>query len=92
MKKYFPWSLFLAMAIIIVVLCGLLRQARGEEDVWACYGSARYQAMSSNWPQCNEFCGKVKSYLQTHTEAEGRAKAAELHLPNWLIRKAEKCL
>lgn len=90
-RRFFPWGLFLVLAALLLLgTCDI--RAHAEEDVWACYGSARYQAMYSNWPTCDDFCGKVKSYMQMHTEAEARAAAAEKHLPEWLIKKAEKCL
>lgn len=90
-RKFFPWALFLVLALVLA----LGAKAHGEEDVWACYGAQRYQAMSSAWPACNEMstlCLRVRQYLGSHTEAEGRAKAVELNAPAWLVRRAEKCI
>lgn len=36
-------------------------------------------------------CSTLKAYLSTHTRAEAYAKAKELHLPKWIITRAEKC-
>ena len=92
-RRFFPWALFLALATLLA-LGAMIVHAHGEEDVYACYGSSRYQAMSDAWPACDErtFCDKVKFYLQTHTEAEARAVAVEKHLPQWIVRKAERCV
>ena len=68
---------------------------QAEADVWACYGSARYEAMSSAWTPCNEMselCLRVRNYLQSHTADEARATARAKHIPEWIIRKAERCL
>lgn len=89
-KRLFPWALFLVLTALLLV--GSCSFAHGESDVYACYGSGRYEAMQRGWPACNEMCGKLKAYLQGHSEAEARAKAAEMHLPKWIIRKAEACL
>lgn len=88
-KALFPWALFLVLALVLAFAA---TKVHAEEDLWACYGSGRYQAMSSAWPPCNEMCGKLKAYMQMHTEAEARAKAVEMKLPRWVIRKAERCL
>jgi hypothetical protein len=93
-RKFFPWSLFLGLAVVFA-LATFIARAHGEEDVWACYGSGRYQAMSSGWPQCNEMsrlCLRVRDYLNSHTVEEGRAEAKAKHIPQWLINKAEKCI
>jgi hypothetical protein len=37
-------------------------------------------------------CDNLRSYLQSHTEAEARAEAVAKHLPQWVVRKAEKCM
>jgi len=87
-KRLFPWLLFLVLAAAFALAATRVHAA---EDVYACYGSARYQAMSSAWPPCNEICGRLKAYLVSHTEAEARAEAVARHLPAWLIRKAEAC-
>jgi hypothetical protein len=92
-KRFFPWSLFLIAALFFVLASVVV--GHSEEDVWACYGGGRYQAMSSGWPQCNEMstlCLKVREYLNTHTEEEGRAEAVAKHIPQWLIAKAERCV
>ena len=90
-KRFFPWALFLVIAgLLVLATC-----AHAEEDVWACYGSQRYQAMSSGWVQCNEMstlCGRVRQYLNSHTVEEGRAEATRLNLPAWLRAKAERCV
>lgn len=93
-KRFFPWALFLALAALCAL--GAITLAHSEEDIWACYGSQRYQAMSSGWPPCNtpksELCQRVEQYLLGHTLEEGRAKAVELGVPAWLVRRAERCL
>jgi hypothetical protein len=66
-KKFFPWALFLALALMFSILAA--RTARSEGDVWACYGSARYQAMSSEWPQCNKPGGRLAAFCQAHPKA-----------------------
>ncbi len=93
-KQLFPWSLFLVVAALLL-LASCYRKAHAEEDIWACYGSARYEAMSSGWTPCNEMstlCVKVREYLQSHSAAEARAQAVAKHIPTWLIRKAERCI
>lgn len=92
-NRLFPWSLFLALAAMFAI--GSCSLARASDDNWACYGAARYQAMSSGWTACNEMstlCVKVREYLQTHTEAEARAQAEANHIPSWVIHKAERCV
>lgn len=89
-RRLFPWALFLVLAALFTF--GAIRQARSEADIWACYGGQRYQAQSSAWPPCNEICGRVKAYVEAHGEDEARAEAKRQHLPQWLIRKAEKCV
>lgn len=91
-KRFFPWALFLALAALLVFAS---TKVRAEEDVWACYNSQRYQAMSSGWPQCNELstlCSRVQQYLGSHTVEEGRAEAKKLNAPDWLVRRAERCI
>lgn len=93
-KRLFPWSLFLLVAILFMVASCAIAHGE-EEDVWACYGGGRYQAMSSGWPQCNEMstlCLRVREYLNSHTEAEGKAEALARHIPQWLVAKAERCI
>jgi hypothetical protein len=87
-------TLIVSMLVIITVILFWCRFGYAEEDIWACYGSQRYEAMSSGWPACNErtFCDKLKVYLKNHTEAEARAEAVAKHLPQWVVRKAEKCM
>lgn len=89
-KRLFPWGLFLAAAALL--LLATCARAYAEKDVFECYGPARYQAMSSAWPPCNEICGQLKGYLQTHTEAEARAAAIEKHIPAWIVKRAERCI
>ncbi len=95
-RRLFPWALFLVLAVLLTIAgCVLARPAHAEEDHWACYGSARYEAMSSGWTPCNEMnslCDKLKAYLVTHSRAEARAEAIEKHVPQWLVHKAERCL
>jgi hypothetical protein len=89
----FPWVIFLMLAVLFLI--GVSRHAHAEEDIWACYGASRYQAMSSGWVPCNEMstlCSRVHQYLQTHTIEEGRAEATQIHLPQWLRTKAERCI
>jgi hypothetical protein len=42
-------------------------------------------------PPAHLTCQFVRDYVRKHGEAEARAKAAELHIPEWLIKKAESC-
>jgi hypothetical protein len=90
----FPWVIFLMLTVLFLI--GISRRhAHAEEDVWACYGSQRYQAMSSSWPACNEMstlCVRVQQYLQSHTVEEGRAEGVKLNIPQWLRSKAERCV
>lgn len=94
-KRFFPWALFLVLAALLAFAAS---RVHAEEDVWACYGSQRYQAMSSNWVQCNEMgrkgelCSRVEQYLLSHTVEEGRAEAAKNNVPAWLRAKAERCI
>jgi len=91
-KRLFPWALFLVLAALFAFAA---TRVHAEEDVWACYASQRYQAMSSGWPQCNEMselCSRVRQYLNSHTVEEGRAEAVRLNLPAWLRAKAERCV
>jgi hypothetical protein len=93
-RRYFPWSLFLAAAAML--LLASCYSAHAEEDVWACYGSARYQAMSAAWTPCNEMskiCIRVRAYLaEGHTPDEGRALAKSMKVPQWIVNRAERCL
>jgi hypothetical protein len=97
-KHYFPWALFLALAALLAMGAMMVHAHAAdlpEPSKFACYGSAREEAMSSGWTPCDEMntlCDKVKAYLTTHTKAEAYAAAAEKHLPQWLIRKAERCV
>jgi hypothetical protein len=50
-KRLFPWALFLVLAAAFAFAAG---RVHAEEDLYACYGSSRYQAMYSSWPECNE--------------------------------------
>jgi hypothetical protein len=77
-KRCFPWALFLALAVVLAISACSLRSARGGEKPW--FNPAEWT------------CEKLKGYLATHNEAEARAKAAELHLPKWIIRRAERCV
>jgi hypothetical protein len=92
-KRLFPWALFLVLAALFAFAA---TRVHAEEDVWACYGSARYEAMSSAWTPCNEMsriCIKVREYIsQGHTIEEGRVLAQSKHIPQWIIKKAERCL
>ena len=92
-KNFFPWAILLVIAALFTL--GACSIAYAETDVWACYGSARYEAMSSSWTPCTEMsklCLKVREYLQSHTADEARATARAKHIPEWIIRKAERCL
>lgn len=90
-KRLFPWALFAVLAVVFFLAA--MATARGEPDIWACYGAQRYEAMSSSWPPCNEVCGRVKAFVEQHGGAEGaRAEAKRIGLPKWMIRKAEKCV
>lgn len=91
-KRFFPWALFLVVAGLLLLAT---KYAHAEEDIWACYGPARYEAMSSSWTPCNEMntiCEKVAAYLTHHTVEEGRAEARAKHVPEWIIRKGERCI
>lgn len=89
-KRLFPWALFLVLAGLFAI--GAIALAHAEEDVYACYGPARYVAMSAAWPACAEICAATREYLKTHTIEEGRAEARTKHIPEWIIKKAERCL
>lgn len=85
----------LASWLVATLLIGTINCAKAEEDVWACYASQRYQAMSSSWPPCNELstiCLRVQEYLKSHTVEEGRAEGVRLGVPRWLRNRAERCL
>lgn len=93
-KRFFPWALFLALAALLAYGA---TKVHAEEDVWACYNSQRYQAMSSGWPQCNELkksyiCGRVQQYLQSHTVEQSREEAKKQNVPAWLVAKMERCV
>jgi hypothetical protein len=92
-REKFPWVIFFLLTVLFLI--GVSRHAHSEEDIWACYASQRYQAMSSGWPACNEMsylCSRVQQYLQSHTIEEGRAEGEKLHIPQWLRAKAERCI
>lgn len=78
-RRLFPWALFLFLAALFAL--GALSEARGDD------AHPRQAASSWHWT-----CDDLRAYLSTHTEAEARAEAVARHLPQWLIRKAEKCL
>lgn len=78
-KKFFPWSLFLVMAVVLFL--GAMKLAHGEEAIVV------KKPSWSDWT-----CDNLRTYLATHTEAEARAQAALMHLPKWVIKRAEKCL
>lgn len=77
-KRLFPWGLFLFLAFIFAGLA--ISRAHGEE----------VRKPPSTWSSWS--CDMVKSYLTTHTIAEARAEAVAHHVPQWIIRKAEKCI
>lgn len=81
-KRLFPWGLFLVLAIVFSIgACSLAR------------GAAMWPTTEKPWFDPAEWtCEKLRGYLATHSEAEARAKAAELHLPKWIIRRAERCV
>jgi hypothetical protein len=79
-KKFFPWALFLVVAALFML--GSCVIAHSEEPV------PKPTPLSyADWT-----CEKLRGYLATHSEAEARATAIEMHLPKWLVRKAEKCI
>jgi hypothetical protein len=81
-KRFFPWALFLVLAALFAVGACSMAHAGGlwpRED--------KPSLSISDWT-----CERVRAYLATHTEAEARAQAAELHLPKWVIRRAERCV
>lgn len=103
LKRYFPWALFLVLAALFsLAACSL---ARGD-DKPPCYGQTVDDHTYTAWPECRKpqpepkpsfsvadwTCEKLRDYLSTHTEAEARAQAVEMHLPKWIIRKAERCI
>jgi hypothetical protein len=96
-KRLFPWTLFLALTVLLL-LASMVVNARGADmqDVWACYGRAREEAISMKLTPCNEMsqiCVKVREFLSSgHTIEEGRALAIEKHIPGWIIAKAERCV
>lgn len=91
-KRLFPWALFLVTAALLLLAT---KYVRAEGDIWACYGSQRYQAMSSSWIPCTEMstlCKSVREYLVNHTVEQGRAEAEKPNVPGWLRAKAERCI
>lgn len=95
-KGFFPWALFLALAVLLLLASMIVRAEAQEPDVWACYGPAREEAISMHLTPCNEMsniCVRVREFLSSgHTIEEGRALAAEKHIPQWIINKAERCV
>lgn len=106
-RRFFPWALFLVLAAIFAFGAIRAAHGEEEDpDPYACFGAGRYDAMSrglgkedcpkekkaeaETWSGYT--CENIREYLTTHTQAEARAKAVELHLPKWIIRRAEKCL
>jgi hypothetical protein len=89
-KRFFPWGLFLALAVVFLIASCV---ARAEDDQYACYGSSRYQAMYDSWPSCSErnLCDRIRQYIREHPE-ESKIGAIEEHLPKWIMKKAEACL
>lgn len=77
-KALFPWALFLVLALLFSL--GACSLALGADA----------PPQKPTWSDYT--CEMLRSYLATHSEAEARAKAVELHLPKWVIRRAEKCL
>jgi hypothetical protein len=92
-KSLFPWLLFLLLAVVLLLAS---TQVHSEEDGYACYGAGQSEAMSSGLPPCDQLkatlCDRVRAFLSTHTEAEARAEAEARHIPNWIIRRAERCV
>ncbi len=94
-RRFFPWALFLALALAFAVAA---TRVHAEEKSWDldCYGAQRYQAMSEGWPECHAklsyICERVQQYLAGHTPEEGKAEAKKRNVPDWLVRKAERCL
>lgn len=91
-KRLFPWALFLVVAALLLFAS---TRVHSEEDIWACYGSQRYEAMSSGWPACNEpkseLCSRLHQYLLSHTVKEARAAAKANYIPQFMINRAERC-
>lgn len=78
-SKFFPWGLFLVLAVLFML--GSCVVAHSEDAV------PKPTISYADWT-----CEKLRGYLATHSEAEARATAIEMHLPKWLVRKAEKCI
>lgn len=81
-RKFFPWGLFLALAVLFMLGSCMIAHAQPSEPV-----SEEPKPSYADWT-----CEKLRGWMSTHTEAEARAKAVEMHLPRWLVRKAEKCI
>lgn len=106
-RRLFPWALFLVLAALLALGAVAHGADAPVTDGPPCYGQAINDQTYTPWNECRRpivapskpksawsewTCDKLRGYLQNHTEAEARAKAAEMHLPNWVIRRAEKCV
>jgi hypothetical protein len=90
---------FVLYAVIVLVILFLAsRESRGDDvDPYACFGAGRYDAMAAGkecpkTPRVTYTCEFIRAFVAEHGEEAARAKAAELHLPKWIVRKAERCV
>jgi len=70
----------LRLALIVALLLWAMRTCRAQDENWSIKGLlAQYN------------CSWVRDMRKTHTDDELRAMAKELHLPDVVIRMAERC-
>ena len=69
MKRYFPWGMFLIVAVLFA-LAAMMLPAHGmgwfkDPDPYSCYGAARYQAMYDGAPTClaKQRCAWVRAHF-----------------------------
>lgn len=91
LRPLFPWSLFLVVSVILLALasCGAKAYDNTLPPMIDILPPEPTKAPAVSWADWS--CDKLRVYMTTHTEDEARAQAIALHLPQWLIRKAERC-
>jgi hypothetical protein len=90
LRPFFPWSLFLTVSIILFALASCGAKAYDPDNLPPMLPSSQDgDKPSASWTDWS--CDKLRAYMATHTVEEAQAKAVELHLPQWLVKKAERC-
>jgi hypothetical protein len=106
-EQFAWWPMFglllSALTIMLVLAVGPAHPAEAP-PYWKCNGTAETNAAGCEeaYPSGAEApkkqplwekysCEALRSYLSTHTEDEARDEAKRLHLPRWLVRRAERC-